>query len=432
MRKLLPILILIMLLFCWTPQAHSYGIEYVMGYRMDRAPTTIDTGFPTGTLWIDTTNKIAYVRTDNQSTSSATWEQIDGGVIEDETYNSTNFNGDTTKGVSQDDFYDYNHTGDTDDDGLVDKVDLSSAGLMKVSALGAIAVAVANTDYEPALTDEASLYATLSDVSDFVQPSECPLDSDFSGNGLMERTGAGAYGIATEGTDYLAPSRIDDTKGNGDTGYVWSADKVFDQLAGKEPTLTDKASLEGTISDVSDFAEANGDTYSGAHDFGGAASLEIPNSANPTTDAAGEIPVDTDDEFIEFYGAASRVIPALQIETVCLAEPDQLQAEQDDWLLWHCMAEFAPHGVTIVDIALSSPDAYTDTIVLEAWSDAVGTTQTTIESIAATGVTRQEDDGSLSSSALGADEYLNVNLDDATDNISELCITWTYRVNPGD
>lgn len=60
--------------------------------------------------------------------------------------------------------------------------------------------------------------------------SEVPLDSDFGSNGLMERTGAGTYGIATEGTDYLAPSRIDDTRGNGDTGYVWSADKSFDQF----------------------------------------------------------------------------------------------------------------------------------------------------------------------------------------------------------
>lgn len=30
-------------------------------------------------------------------------------------------------------------------------------------------------------------------------------------------------------------SLIDDTKGNGDTGYVWSADKIFDQLALKAP-----------------------------------------------------------------------------------------------------------------------------------------------------------------------------------------------------
>jgi hypothetical protein len=54
-----------------------------------------------------------------------------------------------------------------------------------------------------------------------------------------------------------------------------------------------KAQLESAISDVSDFAEADGDTYTGVHDFGGATSLEIPNGAAPTVDAAGEIAVDT-------------------------------------------------------------------------------------------------------------------------------------------
>jgi len=63
-----------------------------------------------------------------------------------------------------------------------------------------------------------------------------PLDADFGSNGLMERTGAGTYGIATEGPegDYLGPSRIDDTKGDGDTGYLYSADKIHDELAGKQ------------------------------------------------------------------------------------------------------------------------------------------------------------------------------------------------------
>ena len=42
-----------------------------------------------------------------------------------------------------------------------------------------------------------------------------------------------------------------------------------------------------------DVANATGDTFTGVHDFGGATSLEIPNSATPTVDAAGEIAIDT-------------------------------------------------------------------------------------------------------------------------------------------
>ena len=55
-----------------------------------------------------------------------------------------------------------------------------------------------------------------------------------------------------------------------------------------------KSELEAQIADVADFAEADGDTWTGIHDFGGATSLEVPNAAAPTVDATGKIGVDTD------------------------------------------------------------------------------------------------------------------------------------------
>ena len=54
-----------------------------------------------------------------------------------------------------------------------------------------------------------------------------------------------------------------------------------------------KSELESQIADVADFAEADGDTYSGTHDFGGATSFEIPNGESPTVDAIGEIALKT-------------------------------------------------------------------------------------------------------------------------------------------
>jgi len=54
-----------------------------------------------------------------------------------------------------------------------------------------------------------------------------------------------------------------------------------------------KANLETQTSDVADYAEADGDVYTNAHDFGGAGSLEIPQAAVPTLDAVGEIALDT-------------------------------------------------------------------------------------------------------------------------------------------
>jgi len=47
------------------------------------------------------------------------------------------------------------------------------------------------------------------------------------------------------------------------------------------------------LSDFANLALVAGDVFTGVHDFGGATSLEIPNGAAPTVDAAGEIAVDT-------------------------------------------------------------------------------------------------------------------------------------------
>uniref|UniRef100_A0A6M3KJD1 Uncharacterized protein n=1 Tax=viral metagenome TaxID=1070528 RepID=A0A6M3KJD1_9ZZZZ len=49
------------------------------------------------------------------------------------------------------------------------------------------------------------------------------------GAGMIYYNGGGGFSIATDGSDYLSSTRIDDTKGNGDTGYTYSADKVYDE-----------------------------------------------------------------------------------------------------------------------------------------------------------------------------------------------------------
>jgi len=52
-----------------------------------------------------------------------------GCLPQDETYNAANFDGDTRHCVSQDDIYDYLHLLDTDDDGDIDTLDASIAGV---------------------------------------------------------------------------------------------------------------------------------------------------------------------------------------------------------------------------------------------------------------------------------------------------------------
>lgn len=59
-------------------------------------------------------------------------------------------------------------------------------------------------------------------------------------------------------------------------------------VAGSHLTLS-----TNTVDVDDDFLLNNGDIGTGMYDFGGATSFEIPNSATPTVDAAGEIAIDT-------------------------------------------------------------------------------------------------------------------------------------------
>jgi hypothetical protein len=67
-----------------------------------------------------------------------------------------------------------------------------------------------------------------------------------------------------------------------------------------------KANLETALSDVSDLAEADGDVFTGTHDFGGA-SLEIPNtnSGDATLTTEGQIHFKSDEDLIAMHGGAA-------------------------------------------------------------------------------------------------------------------------------
>jgi len=65
-----------------------------------------------------------------------------------------------------------------------------------------------------------------------------------------------------------------------------------------------------------DLAETIGDIYTGAHDFGGATSVEIPNGTDPDVDAAGEISYDTDGANVVYDLITDRIIRAYAVDAV--------------------------------------------------------------------------------------------------------------------
>lgn len=112
---------------------NALGTSYFSAYSDLGAESKIGTG-------------AAQVAAGNHNHSGVYLEsEVDGSItneieVVNETYNATNFNNDNTSGVSQNNFYDYNHIADTDDDGLPNKIDATTAGFVKSDASGVLSI----------------------------------------------------------------------------------------------------------------------------------------------------------------------------------------------------------------------------------------------------------------------------------------------------
>ena len=215
------------------------------------------------------------------------------------------------------------------------------------------------------------------------------------------------------------------------TGGDWAVeDDSHNHVIGNIDSFT-KADLETQCSDVADFAEADGDTYTGAHDFGGADSVEIPNGANPTTDAAGEVAIDTDDSFLEFYdGTASRVIGSVYTKDALIHNPDGLQATSDAIPLFRVETEWAPHGITITRLRIATNAASTYSVNFEEWTSPTDGSPSTIETVATSESTEAVDDSSIDDASIAVGSYVFIDLPDT--DVNWLHVYVAFRINEGD
>ena len=212
------------------------------------------------------------------------------------------------------------------------------------------------------------------------------------------------------------------------TGAVGTAEIATDGVSADELNAT---GVEAELEAVLDLESLQGAVTDGQVPNNVSNDLLPAAGTNPTTDAAGEISVDTDDDALELYSSASRIIPSRQVGNYTILFPDSVRSRTDDVVFAHFPAEIFPFGVTVFYIAISTSATVTDTHVIEEWSDAVGTSQGTVESIALSGVSKTEST-SIDDGAIAADAYLNINLDDTPDNVNQLLITVGYYVNSGD
>lgn len=260
--------------------------------------------------------------------------------------------------------------------------------------------------------------------------------NDITWNGTTVNIDAGVVGTNEIGTDGVSADELNAT------GVESELEAVLDlnQLQGElHPDNIQSAgqvdeyvlSYETTGDSLQWVAAGSGDMIAANFDDSLRVYITAPGT-NPTTDRSGETSTDTDDAAVEFYdGTASRILPARQVGNYTILFPDSIRSRTDDVVFAHFPAEIFPFGVTIFYISISTNPASSDTHVIEEWSDAVGTGQGTTESLTLSAANKVES-SSIDDGAIDADDYLNINLDDATDNIHELIITVGYYVNPGD
>ena len=180
-------------------------------------------------------------------------------------------------------------------------------------------------------------------------------------------------------------------------------------------------------------------TVLGAVDLGGATSFELPNSANPTIDAAGEISFDSDENAVRGYDGAAQFVVGqkLRYAEKVIVLPDSVQAYTDAINLLTAEPSWAPFGIEIVSVGASRYNvgvAYA--VNFENWghinADSAATAGvTTIEAVTiASDKSAAEDDGTIGNATIAAGSNISVDL--PTTHAVKLTVWATFYIITGN
>lgn len=181
------------------------------------------------------------------------------------------------------------------------------------------------------------------------------------------------------------------------------------QLAGVLSNETGTGAFVLSDSSTMTTPTITGATLNGVLDAGGATSLEVPNGANPTVDAAGKIGVDTSDDQFKYYGSALRILPYTHEFCRTLETP----TDADDNI---------PFFTPVDNITITGVYGITQggTSIAGTISDGTNTLEAiTFDSDG------QADDGSITNGTFTADERMEIDFSAPTGTVN--WVTWCVR-----
>ena len=212
---------------------------------------------------------------------------------------------------------------------------------------------------------------------------------------------------------------------NGSGGFV-----TVGNAAGASAVLTGYSSGAGTVAATDTILQAinklNGNTAAKANsaDPVFTSSTQLPNGANPTTDAAGEIAVDSSTgagQGIRAYGAVAFTVPAYQTKCTTI----NAATSSSDF-----MVETLPYAITIRAAHVNQIGA-TNVVGHFDECDSAGANCATIDSTADITATssKANDDGTLSNPSIDAGDVISWHTTSVSGTNTQLMVCFDYTVD---
>ena len=299
-------------------------------------------------------------------------------------------------------------------DGATDYIQVTAAGAMTgagtASIDGEILVADSVDDDSIDFGDVTCVDMTMSDCGAITTTTDITLE-----NG--EKIDNGTDGVIVFDGHIVIEQQGDDR----DVSGITDDDKILRIYSSDATEATDYIEM---YHDQADGVIATG---SGDLKLNTAGSIVIPNGTTPTTSTEGSLAWNSTYDSLQVSdGTDSFLVGGLKMFSMTIYDPDTIQAVTDAVVVLPVESEWAPNGITLVDLGIKTYTTTTYSVNFEEWGNLNGVGNSTIETVATSGSYTAADDGTLTDSYVSSDSLIMIDL--PTTDIDQLNVWGTFRI----